>query len=67
MSEERAMPTLEAECPSCKGTGRSKATGWSGYACGTCGGYGTVLSDFGEKVLEAVKRRLPKFVRNEMD
>lgn len=52
-------PELEKVCDKCNGEGRLRQ-GWDDeiIKCPFCDGFGTVLTEFGEAVLELIKKRL---------
>lgn len=61
MTDPNKLPDLEVTCPNCQGKGEVKNED-SDYrrtkTCYECEGYGFVVTEFGEKVLDFVRRRL---------
>ena len=57
---------LQVVCSSCKGNGRLVAPSGRLLKCGYCDGSGFKLTDFGEEVLEIVRRNLRSMLEDEM-
>lgn len=56
---EVACPQLERDCVDCEGTGRtSKEYSARTHICSTCSGTGKELTEYGQLMLEFMKRHL---------